>query len=96
MKETSINIYETRDYSLFKPLWLRTIYVDNNGGEWVFVRPLPSEWGDKKAAFRSLADGVLDSEETEAVREGDDWTIDFFGETLRLTRTKRTFLDEGW
>ena len=75
----------------------KTIYADQNGDSWVYERRLPAEWaGEKKAAFRALVDGVLDSEETEAVRDGDEWIVSDWGSELRLTRTKETFLDEGW
>ena len=75
----------------------KTIFTDASGGEWCDERRIPGDWpGEKKAAFRQLVDGTLDSEETEAVRDGDDWIIDSWGHELRLTRTRRTFLDEGW
>lgn len=76
----------------------RTIYEDQAGGEWVYIRKLPARWkGEKKAAFRGLCDGTLDSEETDAVWEVDEWTLrDFDDTTLRLKKTNRTFLDEGW
>jgi hypothetical protein len=75
----------------------RTIFTDASGGEWCFMRRLPAEWpGEKRAAFAALIDGTLDSEETEATREGDDWIVESWGHHLRLTKTSRTFLDEGW
>jgi hypothetical protein len=74
----------------------RTIYEDQTGGEWCYERPLRTDWGEKKAAFRSLVDGVLDSEETEAFMYAGAWTVDYYGDHLTLTKTSRTFLDEGW